>query len=99
MHLNVKKNEDRAVRTYAKIITALIVAILVGVLIGYGLFARPMPCRAVKDPGVPKLRVDIIDVETRRQMIQDPRSGCVWLTTKENVYRLKGDANCAVTPQ
>ncbi|AXQ69454.1 hypothetical protein HOU02_gp271 [Caulobacter phage CcrBL9] len=44
----------------------------------------------------PKLRVERLDGDGRKQLIQDPQSGCAWVSSVENVYKLRGGPECEV---
>ncbi|AXQ70003.1 hypothetical protein HOU03_gp265 [Caulobacter phage CcrSC] len=51
----------------------------------------------VESPSMsPKLRVERLDGDGRKQLIQDPQSGCAWVSSVENVYKLRGGPECEV---
>ncbi|UTU09724.1 hypothetical protein CcrBL47_gp440 [Caulobacter phage BL47] len=91
--MNVFKNGGSYERhtRYALVLLALIVFSLIIVLA-----LNPPGARLPMAAEPPKVRSSSIDGDGRKHLIQDPRSGCVWLSTQESVYKLRGGAECEV---
>ncbi|UTU08105.1 hypothetical protein CcrC1_gp419 [Caulobacter phage C1] len=81
---------ERNTRYALTILSIVVFGIIVAMMMAT---SRP---RMPAGPETPRLRSSSVDGDGRKQLIQDPRSGCVWLSTSENVYKLRGGVECEI---